>query len=63
MNATNLSSYCENGLLLPQKPEAAACANNYECATNVCRSAHCYNKENDLIQLILDWLQGLFRFF
>ncbi len=58
-NATN-PAYCENGLLLPQKPEGANCTNGYECQTNECRNALCYNRRNDLFQRIIDWLQRLF---
>ena len=55
-----LPAYCDNELLLPQKEGNAACAQGYECMTGVCRDSKCYNRQNDLLQLFIDWVQGLF---
>lgn len=55
-------AYCAKELLQPQKEDGAACANGFECETNSCRDKVCYNRQNDPIQLFIDWVNSLLGF-
>ena len=55
-------AYCASELLLPQKEDNAACAQGLECAAGECRNSLCYNRQNDPLQLFIDWVQGLFGY-
>ena len=62
MNATGTPAYCTGELLKPQKGDSAACSNGFECKAGECRNLKCYNRQNDALQLFIDWVQGLFGF-
>jgi hypothetical protein len=62
VNLTGTLAYCADELLHPQKDEKAACSNGFECKTNECRNSACYDRRHDIVQVILDWLESLFRF-
>jgi len=55
-------AYCADGLLMPQKDDNTACAQGFECKANECRGSKCYNRQHDIVQLFMDWVQGLFGF-
>lgn len=60
--AGTMPAYCADGLLKPQKDDNAACAQGFECKTDACRNSRCYNRQNDIVQLAVDWLQRLFGY-
>lgn len=60
VNASNgKAAYCANGLLEPQKEDYATCAHGFECKAGECRNSICYSRQNDSLQLFIDWVQGL----
>lgn len=62
MNLTGTLAYCAGELLQPQKGENAACSNGFECRTNECRNSACYDRRHDIVQVLVDWINNLFRF-
>lgn len=62
VNLTGTPAYCANELLQPQKGENAACSNGFECRTNECRNSACYDRGHDMVQVLVDWINSLFRF-
>ena len=62
MNITGTPAYCADELLMPQKKDNTACANGYECLADECRNMKCYNRQNDALQLFIDWMQELFGY-
>jgi hypothetical protein len=57
--ADGTPAYCQNELFMPQKDDGAACLGGFECKAGACRNAKCYNRQNDAVQLLIDWLQRL----
>ena len=58
-NMTGIPVYCADGMLQPQKVDYNDCANGFECMANECRNSLCYDRQNDILQLIIDWVQNL----
>jgi len=53
-------AYCADGLLRLQKEDSAACAQGFECKTDACKDSKCYNRQSDVLQVLIDWVLGLF---
>jgi hypothetical protein len=66
----NIPSYCDTTKTFKtQKQDNELCQNNYECLSNWCSNGVCINIQKELetqkgiLQMILDWLKGLYSFF
>jgi hypothetical protein len=62
VNVTGIPAYCADELLKPQKVEYADCANGFECKTSACKNNACYDRTHDIVQVIIDWIDGIFGF-
>ena len=55
-------AYCADELLTPQKDDNRVCAQGFECKTNACKDLKCYDRQSDVLQLLIDYLRGLLGF-